>query len=94
MPNVAIDVYRRLPAALRHELPGVGDEAYRARFGGGVMARRPSRRHGHAPLPAVGASPRDAAARVAAAALAQVPAGRHLRAAGAAPRHVGHRARR
>jgi hypothetical protein len=77
VPTVAIDVYRRLPAALRHELPGVGDEAYRARFGGGVMARRGPHVVMVTPhLPAVDASERDAAAaRVAAAVLAQVPAG-------------------
>jgi hypothetical protein len=71
VPTVAIDVYRRLPAALRHELPGLGDEAYRARFGGGVMARRDDHVVMVTPhLPAVDASQRDdIAARVAAAAL-------------------------
>jgi hypothetical protein len=77
VPAVAIDVYRRLPAALRHELPGLGDEAYRARFGGGVMARRGDHVVMVMPhLPAVDASQRDdVAARVAGAALDQVVAG-------------------
>lgn len=40
VPTVTLGVYRSLPAALRHDVPGLGDEGYRARFGGGVMARR------------------------------------------------------
>ncbi len=38
-PTPIIEPFRRI-ALLRRELPGVGDEAYRARFGGGVVARR------------------------------------------------------
>jgi hypothetical protein len=71
VPAAAIDVYRRLPAALRHELPGLGDEGYRARFGGGVMARRGEHVVMVTPhLPGLGADRRDdIAARVALAAL-------------------------
>jgi hypothetical protein len=71
VPAAAIDVYRRLPAALRHDLPGLGDEAYRARFGGGVMARRGDHVVMVTPhLPSVDAGQRDdLAARVALAAL-------------------------
>jgi hypothetical protein len=77
VPPVTIDVYRRLPAALRHEIPGLGDEGYRARFGGGVMARRGQYVVMVTPhLPGVdGAQRDDIAARVAAAALAVAPAG-------------------
>jgi hypothetical protein len=77
VPEATIDVYRRLPEAQRHELAGLGDEAYRARFGGGVMARA-----GHAVvmvtphLPELPEHQRDeVAVRVAAAALAGTPAG-------------------
>lgn len=38
-PTAIIEPFRRI-SLLRRELPGVGDEAYRARFGGGVVARR------------------------------------------------------
>ena len=40
VPAATMDIYRRMPALLRHEVPGLGDEGYRARFGGGVIARR------------------------------------------------------
>jgi Predicted membrane protein (DUF2207) len=78
VPAAAIDVYRRLPAALRHELPGLGDEAYRARFGGGVMARRGDHVVMVTPhLPSVDIGLRDdIAARVALAALDCVRPGR------------------
>jgi hypothetical protein len=77
VPPVTIDVYRRLPTALRHEIPGLGQEGYRARFGGGVMARRGPYVVMVTPhLPGVdGALRDDVAARVAAAALAVAPAG-------------------
>jgi hypothetical protein len=39
VPAVAIDVYRGLPAGLRHEVPGLGDEGYRRPVRRGVMAR-------------------------------------------------------
>ncbi|HWC10338.1 MAG TPA: hypothetical protein VG455_03855, partial [Acidimicrobiales bacterium] len=35
-----LQAYRSMPRLLRRELPGVGDEAYRAVIGGGVVARR------------------------------------------------------
>jgi hypothetical protein len=77
VPEATIDVYRRLPEDQRHELPGLGDEAYRARFGGGVMARA-----GHGVvmvtphLPDLPEDQRDeVAVRVASAALAGAPAG-------------------
>jgi hypothetical protein len=57
---------------LRHELPGLGDEAYRARFGGGVLARTGDDVVMVTPhLPGVPTLERDAVAeRVAAATLA------------------------
>jgi hypothetical protein len=72
VPAVTMDVYRRMPAALRHEVPGLGDESYRARFGGGVIARRgPHTVMVTAHLPGLDDTTRDeAAARVAAASLA------------------------
>ncbi|HET9611160.1 MAG TPA: hypothetical protein VFP06_16235, partial [Acidimicrobiales bacterium] len=64
VPVAAIGVYRHLPAAARHELPGLGDEAYRARFGGGVMARRGDDVVMVTPhLPGVDAGERDEVAR-------------------------------
>ncbi len=78
VPEVAIDVYRRLPAALRHDVPGLGEEGYRARFGGGVMARRGDRVVMVTPhLPGLGAGERgELAVRVAGAVLDQVDEGR------------------
>jgi hypothetical protein len=35
-----VQVYRAMPRLLRRDLPGLGDEAYRAAIGGGVVARR------------------------------------------------------
>jgi hypothetical protein len=35
-----VHAYRAMPRLLRRDLPGVGDEAYRAAIGGGVVARR------------------------------------------------------
>ncbi|HEX6569035.1 MAG TPA: hypothetical protein VF015_07715, partial [Acidimicrobiales bacterium] len=74
VPAAAIEVYRRLPAGLRHEVPGLGDEGYRARFGGGVMARRGEHVVMVTPhLPGVdGAERDDVAVRVARAAIDQV----------------------
>jgi hypothetical protein len=71
VPAVTIDVYRRLPAAARHEVPGLGDEAYRSRFGGGVVARRGERVVMVTPhLPGLDAAGRDdVAVRVARAAI-------------------------
>ncbi len=64
VPMAVIGVYRHLPAAARHELPGLGDEAYRARFGGGVMARRGDDVVMVTPhLPGVDAGERDEVAR-------------------------------
>ncbi|HEX6421906.1 MAG TPA: hypothetical protein VFZ79_00395 [Acidimicrobiales bacterium] len=64
VPLAAIGVYRHLPAAVRHELPGLGDEAYRARFGGGVMARRGDHVVMVTPhLPGLDAGERDEVAR-------------------------------
>jgi hypothetical protein len=64
VPVAAIGVYRHLPAAVRHELPGLGDEAYSARFGGGVMARRGEHVVMVTPhLPGVDADERDEVAR-------------------------------
>jgi hypothetical protein len=40
VPADMIAVYRATPALLRHAVPNLGDEAYRARWGGGILARR------------------------------------------------------
>jgi hypothetical protein len=40
VPAVAIDVYRALPPDDQRPIPGLGDEAYRARAAGALMARR------------------------------------------------------
>jgi hypothetical protein len=73
-----IEVYRRMPGLLRRELAGVGDEAYRARWGGGVIARAGAHVVTVTPhLPGLDDARRDeVAAAVAAAALARVSAGR------------------
>ena len=39
VPAATIEAFRRLPVEAGHTLAGVGDEAYRARFGGGVVVR-------------------------------------------------------
>jgi len=39
VPEVAIGVYRSLPPDRQRPVPGLGDEAYRARAGGALMAR-------------------------------------------------------
>ncbi len=77
VPEATIGVYRRLPEGQRHELPGLGDEAYRARFGGGVMARAGRAVVMVTPhLPDLPEDQRDeVAVRVASAALAGLPAG-------------------
>jgi hypothetical protein len=77
VPEATIDVYRRLPEGQRHMLPDLGDEAYRARFGGGVMARAGRAVVMVTPhLPDLPEDQRDdVAVRVASAALAGMPAG-------------------
>ena len=77
VPEATIGVYRRLPELQRHEVPGLGDEAYRARFGGGVMARVDGAVVMVTPhLPTLPEHQRDeVAVRVASAALAGAPAG-------------------
>ena len=37
VPAATIEAFRRTPAGERHPIAGLGDEAYRARFGGGVV---------------------------------------------------------
>src|SRR5690606_29136144 len=88
VPEATIDVYRRLPEPQRHEVPGLGDEAYRARFGGGVMARAGQAVVMVTPhLPALPEHQRDeVAVRVAAAALAGASAGASAGAPRPAPR--------
>ena len=77
VPTPTVEIYRRLPAAMRRELAGLGDEAYRARWGGGVVARRGDHAVVVTPhLPGLDDGRRDEiAARIAAAALAQVTPG-------------------
>jgi hypothetical protein len=78
VPSPMIEVYRRMPGLLRRELAGVGDEAYRARWGGGVIARAGAHVVTVTPhLPGLEDDRRDEVAEaVAAAALARVSAGR------------------
>jgi hypothetical protein len=78
VPSPMIEVYRRMPGLLRRELAGVGDEAYRARWGGGVIARTGDRVVTVTPhLPGLDDARRDeVAAAIAAAALARVSVGR------------------
>ena len=77
VPEATIDVYRRLPEGQRHALSDLGVEAYRARFGGGVMARAGRAVVMVTPhLPDLPEDLRDeVAVRVASAALAGMPAG-------------------
>lgn len=76
VPEVAIGVYRALPPERQRTVPGLGDEAYRARAGGALMARRGARvLMATVHVPDLSDQARDeVASRVAAAALAGVDA--------------------
>jgi hypothetical protein len=74
VPASMMDTYRMTPALLRHAVTGVGDEAYRARWGGGIVARRGGSVVTVIPhLPGLDDARRDdIAARIAAEALARI----------------------
>ena len=98
MPGATIAAFRRLPDPQRHEIPGLGDEAYRARFGGGVVVRAGDRVAMITPhLPDLDPGGRDELAlRVARAVVgpADRPGGAGRAAAGGGRRRRGRRERR